>query len=77
MQHTEATVGKSGNQKNDSVPPSFGKQPVLLLHLISDAADLGLTLIDFCHLTLYTHRGEKKSQKFQCKFTMVTETAQT
>lgn len=56
---TEATVGKSGNQKNDSGPPSFGKQPVLLLHLTSDAADLGLTLIDFCHLTLYTHRGGK------------------
>lgn len=48
--------------ENDSGPPDFGKEPALLIHLTSAAADLGLILLDFYHLPLYAHRGEKNQK---------------
>jgi len=54
--------GEEQESENDSGHPSFGKESVLLLHLTSAAADLGLTLPDFCHLLLYTHRGQKNHE---------------
>lgn len=74
---TQKPQWEEWKSEKDSGPPGFRKEPVLLLHVTSVAADLGLTLLDFCHLPPYMHGGDKKHGNFHCKFTTVTEMAQT
>lgn len=63
--------------ENDSGPPDFGKEPALLLHLISAAADLGLIVLRLLPPPSVCTQRREKSQIFHCKFITVTDMRQT